>query len=127
MNNDVELKEKNSLKEMFGYIQREDVGICGCRLLYKDDTIQHAGVVVGFGGIAGHTFIGLHDTQSSYFHRAATAQDYSAVTAACMLTLTVYGKMPSFIATLVVMNVIKGFYYIYSRGLPISGVVFLTP
>lgn len=86
MNNDVELKEKNSLKEMFGYIQREDVGICGCRLLYKDDTIQHAGVVVGFGGIAGHTFIGLHDTQNSYFHRAATAQDYSAVTAACMLT-----------------------------------------
>ena len=43
-------------------------------------------MVVGFGGIAGHTFIGLHDTQSSYFHRAATAQDYSAVTAACMLT-----------------------------------------
>ena len=86
MNNDVELKEKDSLREMLGYVQREDVGICGCKLLYKDDTIQHAGVVVGFGGIAGHTFIGLHDTQNSYFHRAATAQDYSAVTAACMLT-----------------------------------------
>lgn len=86
MNNDIELKEKNSLREMLGYVQREDVGICGCRLLYKDDTIQHAGVVIGFGGIAGHTFIGLHETQNSYFHRAMLAQNYSAVTAACMLT-----------------------------------------
>lgn len=86
MNNDIELKQKDSLREMLGYAQREDVGICGARLLYRDDTIQHAGVVVGFGGIAGHTFIGLHDTQNSYFHRAMTAQNYSAVTAACMLT-----------------------------------------
>lgn len=86
MNNDIELKSGDSLREMLGYVQREDVGICGARLLYRDDTIQHAGVVVGFGGIAGHTFIGLHDTQNSYFHRAMTAQNYSAVTAACMLT-----------------------------------------
>lgn len=53
--------------------------------LYADDTIQHAGVVVGFGGIAGHTFIGLHKAENSYFHRAMCAQDYSAVTA-CMMT-----------------------------------------
>ncbi len=66
--------------------QREDVGIVGARLLYEDDTIQHAGVVIGFGGIAGHTFIGLHKAENSYFHRAMCAQDYSAVTAACMMS-----------------------------------------
>ena len=48
--------------------------------------LQHAGVVVGFGGIAGHTFIGLHKAENSYFHRAMSTQDYSAVTAACLMT-----------------------------------------
>ena len=86
MNNDVEMINPDSIREMLGYCQRDDVGIVGCRLLYEDDTIQHAGVVIGFGGIAGHTFIGLNEYQNSYFHRALTAQDYSAVTAACMLT-----------------------------------------
>ena len=86
MNNDVEMINPDSIKEMLGYCQREDVGIAGCKLLYADDSIQHAGVVIGFGGIAGHTFIGLYDYQKSYFHRAATAQDYSAVTAACLMT-----------------------------------------
>ena len=85
MNNDVELINPDAVREMMGYAQRPDVGIVGCRLLYEDDTIQHAGVVIGFGGIAGHTFIGLHEVQNSYFHRAVTAQDYSAVTAACMM------------------------------------------
>ena len=86
MNNDVELIEPEAVREMMYYAQRPDVGVVGCRLLYEDDTIQHAGVVIGFGGIAGHTFIGLHELQNSYFHRAVTAQDYSAVTAACMMT-----------------------------------------
>ena len=86
MNNDVELINSDTIRELLGYGQREDVGAVGCRLLYEDDTIQHAGVVIGFGGIAGHTFIGLHEVQNSYFHRALTAQDYSAVTAACLLT-----------------------------------------
>ena len=86
MNNDVEMINPDSIKEMLGYCQRDDVGITGCRLLYEDDSIQHAGVVIGFGGIAGHTFIGLYDYQKSYFHRAVTAQDYSAVTAACLMT-----------------------------------------
>ncbi len=86
LNNDTELIEPDSIREMLGFVQREDVGIAGARLLYGDDTIQHAGVVVGFGGIAGHTFIGLHKAENSYFHRAMCAQDYSAVTAACLLT-----------------------------------------
>ncbi len=86
MNNDVELINPDTVYELLGYGQREDVGAVGCRLMYEDDSIQHAGVVIGFGGIAGHTFIGLYDFQKSYFHRAMTAQDYSAVTAACFLT-----------------------------------------
>ena len=86
MNNDTEIIAPRLIEEMLGFCQREDVGAVGARLLYEDDTIQHAGVVIGFGGIAGHTFIGLHEAENSYFHRAMCAQDYSAVTAACMMT-----------------------------------------
>ena len=85
LNNDTEIIEPDCIQEMLGYCQREDVGAVGARLLYQDDTIQHAGVVIGFGGIAGHTFIGLHKNENSYFHRAMCAQDYSAVTAACVM------------------------------------------
>ena len=88
LNNDTEIIAPAMFEEMLGFCQREDVGSVGARLLYQDDTIQHAGVVVGFGGIAGHTFIGLHEAENSYFHRAMCAQNYSAVTAACMMTKT---------------------------------------
>lgn len=86
LNNDTEIINPESISEMLGFCQREDVGIAGARLLYSDETIQHAGVVVGFGGIAGHTFIGLHKAESSYFNQAMCARDYSAVTAACMMS-----------------------------------------
>lgn len=86
LNNDTEMINPESINEMLGFLQREEVGIVGARLLYSDDTIQHAGVVVGFGGIAGHTFIGLHKAESSYFNQAMCARDYSAVTAACMMS-----------------------------------------
>lgn len=86
LNNDIGLIAEDFVEEMLGFCQREDVGAVGARLLYEDDTIQHAGVVIGFGGIAGHTFIGLHKAENSYFHRAMCAQDYSAVTAACMMS-----------------------------------------
>ena len=88
LNNDTEIIAPAMFEEMLGFCQREDVGSVGARLLYQDATIQHAGVVVGFGGIAGHTFIGLHEAENSYFHRAMCAQNYSAVTAACMMTKT---------------------------------------
>ena len=51
-----------------------------------DDTIQHAAWWSGSAGLLGHTFIGPHKAENSYFHRAMCAQDYSAVTAACMMT-----------------------------------------
>lgn len=85
LNNDTEIINPDCLKEMLGYCMREDVGIVGARLYYEDDTIQHAGVVLGFGGIAGHTFIGSSRYDDGYFSRIICAQDYSAVTAACMM------------------------------------------
>jgi glycosyltransferase len=57
----------------------------GARLYYEDDTIQHAGVVIGFGGIAGHCFVQQKRGTTGYCHRIICAQDYSAVTAACMM------------------------------------------
>ena len=86
LNNDTELIDGSVIREMLGYCMREDVGAVGAKLLYEDGTIQHAGVVVGFGGTAGHTFIGKNRFDTGYFGRILCAQDYSAVTAACMMT-----------------------------------------
>lgn len=86
LNNDTEMIEGNCIRELLGYCMRADVGIVGAKLLYEDDTIQHAGVVVGFGGTAGHAFIGKSRYDTGYFGRLLCAQDYSAVTAACMMT-----------------------------------------
>lgn len=57
LNNDTEIINDDCLEELLGYCTREDVGAVGARLYYEDDTIQHAGVVIGFGGIAGHCFV----------------------------------------------------------------------
>lgn len=86
LNNDIEEINPDSIDEMIGYVQREDVGICGARLLYPDEDIQHAGVIMGMGGIAGAAFVRTHDSDLSYMHRAKCIQDYSCVTAACLLT-----------------------------------------
>lgn len=86
LNNDTEMIHENCIRELLGYCMRSDVGAVGARLYYADDTIQHAGVVLGFGGIAGHTFIGKSRYDLGYFGRIVCAQDYSAVTAACMMT-----------------------------------------
>lgn len=86
LNNDIEEIDPDSIDEMTGYVQREDVGICGARLLYPDEDIQHAGVIMGMGGIAGAAFVRTHDSDLSYMHRAKCIQDYSCVTAACLLT-----------------------------------------
>lgn len=85
LNNDTEIINEDCLEELLGYCTREDVGIVGARMYYEDDTIQHAGVVIGFGGIAGHCFVQQPRGFTGYCHRIICAQDYSAVTAACML------------------------------------------
>ena len=86
LNNDIEAINNDWLDRMLGFCQREDVGIVGAQLLYPDGIIQHAGVVIGFGEIAGHAFVGLHPDECKAFGRAMLTQDYSAVTAACLLT-----------------------------------------
>lgn len=85
LNNDTEIINDDCLEELLGYCTREDVGAVGARLYYEDDTIQHAGVVIGFGGIAGHAFVQQRRGETGYCDRIVCAQDYSAVTAACMM------------------------------------------
>ncbi len=85
LNNDTEMMDGNCLQEMLSYCMREDVGIVGARLWYEDDTIQHAGVIIGLGGVAGHTFVGAGRHDAGYQKRILCAQNYSAVTAACLM------------------------------------------
>ncbi len=85
LNNDTEIINPDCLEELLGYCTRKDVGAVGARLYYDDDTIQHAGVIIGFGGIAGHCFVQQPRGYTGYCHRIICAQDYSAVTAACMM------------------------------------------
>lgn len=85
LNNDTEIINEDCLEELLGYCMRSDVGAVGARMYYEDDTIQHAGVVIGFGGIAGHCFVLQPRGTTGYCHRIICAQDYSAVTAACMM------------------------------------------
>lgn len=86
LNNDTELLTKNWLEELLGYAERKDVGIVGVKLYYPDDTIQHAGVIIGLGGIGGHIFRELPKENRGYFARDSFVQNLSAVTAACMIS-----------------------------------------
>lgn len=85
LNNDVQVITEDWLEELLSNCQREDVGIVGAKLFYPDDTIQHAGIVIGIGGVAGAVFTGLPGVYSGYLHKASIQQDLSAVTAACMM------------------------------------------
>lgn len=85
LNNDTELISADFITQMLGYCQREDVGVVGAKLYYRDNTIQHAGVIVGIGGIAGHAFSAMDEREGIYQQRTEAACDYSAVTAACLM------------------------------------------
>jgi GT2 family glycosyltransferase len=85
VNNDIEVISPEWLSEMVNCVLRPEVGAVGAKLYYPNETIQHAGVVVGIGGLAGHPHVGLPRGQAGYFGRAVCAQQFSAVTAACML------------------------------------------
>lgn len=85
LNNDTEIIAPDSIEDMLGICMREEVGIVGARLLYNDDTVQHAGVAIGLGGAAGHVGIGLSKDDPGYFTRMFLTCDYSAVTAACLM------------------------------------------
>ena len=85
LNNDTEIITPDWIEQMLMYAQREDVGAVGAMLYYPDDTVQHAGVILGVGGIAGHVHRYLPRGDAGYMRRAAVAQDLTIVTAACMM------------------------------------------
>ncbi len=85
LNNDVEVINDDWLSEMVSRAMQPQVGMVGARLWYPNGTIQHGGVILGAGGIAGHAHTGLRRGEPGYFARANLAQNVSAVTAACAL------------------------------------------
>lgn len=84
MNNDVEAIDPAWLREMVSHAIRPATGAVGAMLYYPNDTIQHAGVVLGIGGVAGHAYVGLPRGNPGDKHRAALTQAVSAVTGACL-------------------------------------------
>lgn len=84
LNNDTEVISEHWLSEMIGWASVEGIGAVGCKLLYEDNRIQHAGVVIGIQDAAAHGHRFYHDDHSGYMHRLECAQFYSAVTAAAL-------------------------------------------
>ena len=97
LNNDVEFVSENFVKEMLSYSQRSDVGAVGAKLYYPDGYLQHAGVIIGINGSAGHSHKGLADARNNTgdMYRLVTTQNYLAVTGACLMVKTeLYKKFP---------------------------------
>jgi O-antigen biosynthesis protein len=86
LNNDTEIVAPEWLEAMLEHSQRPEVGVVGAKLLYPDQRIQHAGVIVGIGGVAGHAHLLQPGDQPGYFSRAQLLQNLSAVTFACAMT-----------------------------------------
>ncbi len=86
LNNDIEILSGDFLRELLSYSQRPDVGAVGAKLYYPDDTIQHAGVLMGINGSAGHSHKSYPRTAVGDLYRLVTTQNYMAVTGACLMT-----------------------------------------
>ncbi|KGB98594.1 MULTISPECIES: glycosyltransferase family 2 protein [Burkholderia] len=85
LNDDVEASEPDWLKEMVSHARRPEIGAVGAKLLYADGFVQHAGVVMGIGGFAGHAHKLYPSTHPGYAGRAMLTQNFSAVTGACLV------------------------------------------
>ncbi|MCH4809913.1 glycosyltransferase [Vreelandella neptunia] len=85
VNNDIEVIEPEWLSEMVSQVIQQGVGAVGAKLLYPTGLVQHPGVVIGIGGVAGHVFHNIHPNDPGYFGRLNLVNEYSAVTAACLL------------------------------------------
>jgi GT2 family glycosyltransferase len=83
LNNDLEFKEPRWLEEMVSHATRPGVGVVGARLLYPDGSLQHGGIVLGIGGVAGHIHKHVPRGHAGYIGRAVLVQSLSAVTGAC--------------------------------------------
>lgn len=97
LNDDLEIISDGWLAEMVSHAVRPDIGAVGAMLYYPDDTIQHAGVILGLGGVAGHAHHGFSRGEKGYYGRAGLIQNFSAVTAACMMMRrTVFDEVGGF-------------------------------
>ncbi len=85
LNNDTEVVTPEWIEAMLEQAQRPSIGAVGALLLYPDDTIQHAGVVAGVGGVAGHSHKHYKYGSPGYFNHINTVNNFSAVTAACLM------------------------------------------
>lgn len=85
LNNDIEVRTSEWIEELLMFAQRPDVGAVGAKLYYPDDTVQHAGVIIGLGGVAAHSHLAFPKDAAGYMDRLLVAQNLSAVTAACLL------------------------------------------
>ncbi len=88
LNNDTEVISSNWIEGMLAQCQRPEIGVAGVKLLYPNDTIQHAGVIIGLGGAAGHVLVGEHRDGPGYFNYVNLLNNYAALTAACIMVKT---------------------------------------
>jgi GT2 family glycosyltransferase len=86
LNNDLEFVKPDWLEKMVAQAVRKEVGAVGARLLFPNNLLQHGGVIIGIGGVAGHNHKGSPKEDAGYFNRAILSQNLSAVTGACLLT-----------------------------------------
>lgn len=84
LNNDTEIIQEDTLEWLVGYASQEHIGCVGVKLLYPDKLVQHAGVVLGFGGVAGHIYVANSYHDNGLFGRLVMPYNYTAVTAACL-------------------------------------------
>lgn len=85
VNNDIEVLDGGWLDELMGHALRPGIGVVGAKLLYTNDTVQHAGVIMGLSGCADHLSRGLGRDEPGYMERAVLTQSLSAVTGACLV------------------------------------------
>ena len=85
LNNDIEIISGGWLSEMVSHAVRTDIGAVGAKLLYPNGKIQHAGIITGLGGVAGHAFKSFESGSRGYMSRLVVSQNYSAVTGACLV------------------------------------------
>ena len=85
VNNDVEVISTEWLSEMVSHVMRPEIGCVGAKLYYANDTLQHAGMIIGIGAVAGHSHKYFDRNAHGYFTKLKLIQNYSGVTAACLL------------------------------------------
>ena len=85
LNNDTEVIDIDFIEWMVGYASLSHVGCVGLKLLFPDKKVQHAGVVLGYGGVAGHIYVAESNEDNGLFGRLAMPYNYTAVTAACLM------------------------------------------